>query len=65
MKYYDSEFILDNKKYTELKTKLASFKIKHKTRKYVDCIYITNLPMKSTPYSLEMISNNYTLESLF
>jgi uncharacterized protein len=65
IKFTDDNYIIDKRKYDQLKVKLKSFKSENKIKKYVQVVYITNDKIGETKYSNEIIDENITLNDLF
>ncbi len=56
---------LDKKKYQELKTKIANFRLINSIKKNIHVVYITNEPMLKNSYFNEVVAHNITLDDLF
>ncbi len=65
IKFTEDAYILDKKKYEQLKTKIQNFKKNNAVKKQVQCVYISNGAIKQTAYSNEIIDQNITLNDFF
>jgi uncharacterized protein len=65
IKFTEDNYIIDKRKYQQLKDKLNCFKKENKIRKYVQTIFITNDIIVETSYSNEIVDANITLDNLF
>lgn len=64
IKYTSQPYQLTKEEYQSLEKKVAVFKKHVKTNKQIKFILITNIPIKKTMYSEEIISQNVTLDDL-
>jgi uncharacterized protein len=65
IKFTSEAYNLDMKKSNDLQAKIQSFREKSKSKKYIECVFITNIPIKETAYSNEFVSRNILIKDLF
>ena len=65
MKFYDRPFALTKEQYESIRNKAFRFKDKTKTRKSVFVTMVTTFGLIQNAYSLEQITDDFTLDYLF
>ncbi len=65
IKFTDTAYTLDKKKYQQLKEKIQLFKQVSAIKKYIQIVFISNDAVKETAYSNEIINENITLNDFF
>lgn len=65
IKFTEDVYVLDKRKYEQLKEKIRIFKKANNIKKYVECIYISNDGVKENAYTNEIIDKNITLNDFF
>ena len=65
MKFYNSPFTINKSEYENIKNKITQFKESKKTRKNVFVTMITTYGVTENANSLELVTNNLTMDCLF
>ena len=65
MKFYNSLFTINKPEFENIKNKIAQFKEGTKTRKNVFVTMITTYGVAENANSLEVVTNNFTMDCLF
>lgn len=65
MKFYNRPFTIDKKYHQNLTNKINKFKDATKTRKGVYLTFVTTFGIKQNEYSLNLVENEMTIDSLF
>jgi len=65
MKFYPDKFTINAPEYGSIKNKIAQFRESSKTRKNVFVTMITTYGILENANSLELVTNNLTMDCLF